>query len=83
MIYPEALPITPSQVADAQAHLAAEVDTGHLTLENEVGFVVHHRVPDLEILYVCTWRGNNELWETLFTNGSRRERRLRSFSGST
>jgi hypothetical protein len=66
VIHPEALPIAAARIDDAQAYLRDEIAAGRLKLDDEVGFVVHHRVPELEILYVCTWRGNNEVWETLY-----------------
>jgi hypothetical protein len=66
LIEPESLPITPIQVNEAQAFLLEELGTGRLKLHNEVGFVVQHRCAKVLILYVCTWRGDNEVWETLY-----------------
>jgi len=42
---------------------------GHADLEgaSELGFVVLHRCgPDFYFLIVCSWLGNNEIWETVF-----------------
>jgi hypothetical protein len=66
LIEPESLPITPDQVNDAQVFLLEELSTVRLKLHNEVGFVVQHRCAKVLILYVCTWRGDNEVWETLY-----------------
>jgi hypothetical protein len=66
VIEPESLPITPDQVNEAQAFLLEELNSGRLKLHNEVGFVVQHRCAKVLILYVCTWRGDNEVWETLY-----------------
>jgi len=34
---------------------------------NEFGFVVLHRCgPDFYFLIVCSWRGNNEIWESVY-----------------
>jgi hypothetical protein len=66
LIEPESLPITPAQVDEAQEFLLEELNSGRLKLHNEVGFVVQHRCAKVLILYVCTWRGDNEVWETLY-----------------
>jgi hypothetical protein len=64
-IYREELPISSKLVQDARSFLLAEMEAGRLPLMNELGFVIHHQCTDLSILYVCTWRNENELWETL------------------
>ena len=83
LIEPESLPITPSQIDGAQAFLLEGLSSGRLKLHNEIGFVVQHRCANVLILYVCTWRGDNEVWETLYhaadpgrspANGDRRAR---------
>jgi hypothetical protein len=66
LIEPESLPITSAQVNEAQTFLLEELNSGRLKLSNEVGFVVQHRCAKVLILYVCTWRGDNEVWETLY-----------------
>ncbi len=66
LIEPESLPITPDQINEAQTFLLEELSSGRLKLHNEVGFVVQHRCAKVLILYVCTWRGDNEVWETLY-----------------
>ena len=66
LVQPEARPISETEVKQAQTFLLDEVAAGHLTLKNEVGFVVQHRCTAADILYVCSWRNNNEVWETLY-----------------
>ena len=40
-------------------------------LESELGFVMLHRCgTDFYFLIVCTWRGSNELWQTVFAKES-------------
>jgi hypothetical protein len=53
-----------SEITDAQEFMAREIENETLKLHNEVGFVVQHRVATADIFYVCSWNGNNELWET-------------------
>lgn len=66
LIYPETLLISEQERLEAQEYLRDELEAGRLELKNEVGFVVQHRTAEWMILYVCTWRGNNEIWETLY-----------------
>lgn len=58
--------ITADQVEEARSLLFTELETGALALRNELGFVVHHQCTSAYILYVCTWRNENEIWETLY-----------------
>src|SRR5687768_7925214 len=47
----------------ARKHLAKE----ELGFDGELGFVILHRCgEEFYFLIVSTWRGNNELWETVF-----------------
>ncbi len=66
LIYPESLPISEDELLEAQTFLREDIGAGRLELNQEVGFVVQHRTVEWLILYVCTWRGNNEIWETLY-----------------
>lgn len=51
----------------ARDYLIAESKHGRLELEGELGFVVLHRCEaDFYFLIVSTWRGNNELWESVY-----------------
>ncbi len=37
---------------------------------NELGFVMNHRCGDQYLLLVCTFRNDNEIWETVYYDGS-------------
>jgi hypothetical protein len=65
-IYYEETPISPQLVDQARSFLLAELEAGRLALKNEIGFAVHHRCSAAYILYICTWRNENELWETIY-----------------
>ena len=66
LVHPPERPFSTADVQAAQAFLLGEIESGRLALRNEVGFTVQHRCADVDIFYVCSWRGNNELWETLY-----------------
>ncbi len=68
LVHPAALPITEAEIAAAQHHLTDEIAHGGLAIADESGFVVQHRTPEWLILYVVTWRHDNEAWETLYLN---------------
>ncbi len=55
---------TDVEIAAAQALLLHEISVGNLALTGEVGFVVQHRIATMDVFYVCSGNGNNELWET-------------------
>jgi hypothetical protein len=69
--YDIALPDTPVApgIRDlARSFLAAEAESSRWELGDELGFVLLHRCgQDFHFLIVCTWRGNNELWETVYS----------------
>lgn len=67
LVYPPDRPFTASEVQAAQSFLLSEVESGRLRVRNEIGFTVQHRCAEVDIFYVCSWRENNELWETLYT----------------
>lgn len=51
--------------------LEREADVGRLELDGDVGFVVLHRCgDDFYFLLVSTWRGSNELWESVYAKQS-------------
>jgi hypothetical protein len=52
------------EIDTAQAFILEEIESGRLALLDEAGFVVQHRVATADVFYVCSWNGNNELWET-------------------
>jgi hypothetical protein len=65
-IYYEETPFAPQLVDEAHSFLLAELEAGRLALKNEIGFVVHHQCSGAYILYICPWRNENELWETIY-----------------
>lgn len=51
----------------ARNYLTAEADAGRLELDAELGFVVLHFCgAEFFFLIVNSWRGNNELWESVY-----------------
>lgn len=64
-IYYEETPV-PQLAEQARTFLLSELEAGRLPLKNELGFVVHHQCTAAYILYVSTWRNENELWETIY-----------------
>jgi hypothetical protein len=51
----------------AREGLEDEARTGGLALADDVGFVILHRCGrDFYFLLACTWRNQNEVWETAF-----------------
>jgi hypothetical protein len=51
----------------ARDYLVAEAEAGRLELNGDLGFVVLHLCgDDFFFLLVSTWRGSNELWESVY-----------------
>ena len=51
----------------ARAFLSAQSIQKEVGVEPEIGFVILHRCGQaFYFLLLCTWRGSNELWETVF-----------------
>jgi hypothetical protein len=47
--------------------LSREAERQDWPLDGDIGFVMLHRCgADFYFLIVCTWRGNNEIWETVY-----------------
>jgi hypothetical protein len=64
---PSAEPVPEDIERKARRFLAAKADSKTLGLDGELGFVVLHRCGEaFYFLLVNTWRGSNELWETVF-----------------
>lgn len=54
--------------ARARDFIHGEVASGRLDLSGELGFVINHRCGEsFYFLIVCTWRNDNEMWETVYT----------------
>ncbi|MFS4471137.1 hypothetical protein [Chryseobacterium sp. T20] len=56
-----------------------DIDNAQLCIENaeenfknidDLGFVIMHRCGKNYLLLVCTWRSENELWESVYYDGS-------------
>ncbi len=53
--------------AEAHGFLLAEVAEGRLDIAEDLGFAIHHLCGEsFYFLIVCTWRNNNEMWQTLY-----------------
>lgn len=47
--------------------LRSEAASGNLAISGELGFVIHHLCGEtFYFLIACTWRNNNEMWETIY-----------------
>ncbi|GAA2707222.1 hypothetical protein [Actinoplanes palleronii] len=58
----------------ARAFLTAEITAGRLPISGDLGFVIHHRSGEhVHLLLVCTWRDDNEMWETVYVRDIRRD----------
>ncbi|MEU5694667.1 hypothetical protein [Actinosynnema sp. NPDC020468] len=59
--------ITTEVRADGTRFLHDQVASGALDISGDLGFVVHHLCGEsFHFLIVCTWRRNNEMWETVY-----------------
>lgn len=66
-VVPADAPILPEVRDDARDFLDKEGKRGALSFEDELGFVILHRCGEtFYFLLVCTWRNNNELWESIY-----------------
>jgi hypothetical protein len=81
-ICPPEAEITPEQVAESRAFVAAEAQ--RLKLAGELGFVLLHRAGPVLLLLLTTWRNTNELWESVYVKEVERPEGYRplEFEGS-
>lgn len=63
-IRPPEVEITPDQLAESRAFVAAEAQ--RLQFANELGFVILHRAGPVLLLLLNTWRNTNEIWESVY-----------------
>lgn len=64
--------IDPTDDAAARAFLAEDIAAGRLAITGDLGFVIHHLSGEhVHLLLVCTWRDNNEMWETTYFKDAR------------
>ena len=55
----------------ASTFLDAEARSDRWELDHELGFVLLHRCgTEFYFLIVCTWRGDNELWQTVYAKAT-------------
>src|ERR1700754_2720249 len=53
--------------ADVETKARSHVAQANLDEASDLGFVVLHRCGlDFYFLIVCSWRGSNEIWETVY-----------------
>lgn len=62
----EAIGVAPGLQREAKEFLVNEIQSGSLESPGRVGFVMLHDCGEVIFLIVCTWNGNNELWETVY-----------------
>lgn len=66
--------IDPAEDAEARAFLAEDVTAGRLPITGDLGFVIHHLSGEhIHLLLVCTWRDNNEMWQTTYLKDARQD----------
>jgi len=52
---------------EGREFLRREVAAGDLAITGDLGYVIQHLCGDsFYFLIVCTWRNNNEMWQTLY-----------------
>ncbi len=66
-IAPADAPVPLAVRALARRNLRDGAKSGELALSGELGFVILHRCGEsFHFLLACTWRNDNELWETVW-----------------
>jgi len=65
-LHREESPIPEEVVQEAREFVRSQASASDLDFDDELGFVILHRVGDAYLLLVCTWRNENELWETVY-----------------
>lgn len=64
--------VAPAVTTEARAFLTGETAAGRLQITGDLGFVIHHLSGDrVHLLLVCTWRDNNEMWQTTYVRDDR------------
>ncbi|MEV6345653.1 hypothetical protein [Actinoplanes sp. NPDC051851] len=65
--------VEPGIAEEARGFVGAEAAAGRLPISGDLGFVIHHLSGEhVHLLLVCTWRGDNEMWETVYVRDARR-----------
>jgi hypothetical protein len=66
--------VSPAADAEARTFLRTETSADRLPISGDLGFVVHHLSGEyVHLLLVCTWRNDNEMWETSYCRDFREE----------
>lgn len=64
----------------ARSYLLGEATSQKLSLAEDLGFVILHRCGEaFYFLIVCTWRNDNEAWETVYAKQSSNDPGFRPF----
>jgi len=69
------LALDPAEISSQDIHYAQRcIENAEENFQNkdDLGFVIMHRCGEQYLLLVCTWRSENELWESVYYNGSGR-----------
>lgn len=59
-------PVADDLHREARTHISSEIESGAIDATGEIGFVVLHDCGEIVFLMMGSWRGNNELWETVY-----------------
>jgi len=62
------VPISPQLIEEARALVREEAASGRLKLENDLGFIILHLSGPVAMLMICTWRNENEIWQSVYNN---------------
>jgi hypothetical protein len=80
-IAPPEQPVTEAIRALARTDLWAACAAGSVSLSDDLGFVILHRCGrDFHFLITCTWRNDNELWETVWVKDGDADTAFRPWS---
>jgi hypothetical protein len=64
--------VDPAVEDEARVFLTAEIRTARLPISGDLGFAIHHLSGDhVHLLLVCTWRNDNEMWQTTYVKDVR------------
>ena len=79
-IAPADEPVPIAVRALARRNLRDASRSGALGLSGDLGFAILHRCgADFYFLILCTWRNDNELWETVWAKGGEADAAFRSW----
>ena len=65
-LYPPDAEITREQADECRAFIEAEVGSGRLKLDGDLGLVILLRAGPVLLLLLTTWRNTNEMWESVY-----------------